>query len=553
MVFRRRSKSHDLYSWWQLDRAKHYDHFIVKILCVSCFTLACVHVLISIVLPVCVLQFSSRIEENATLWPQRNTLFTRTNRALSATIQTKPIYAYDRRSRQHPRWGETVEDEQRYGMDFGPVLDFIVNSSSAAYLSQQANTHLKDTRYVSTTDHMNDVGGWLPETLYVIDGKGLWTSRRHQDCNAYGRGILKDKVIPIGNSVQSALQYLQSEPEETCKLWPRLCRTIYNDDDSTSGFPYLAYFSDFTGCNFHNYKGEYSVPLFTAAVAVECNHAFALPTHEILEMIKSDPQEWDEFFAESQLAYPWDSKLFQVVWRGALTGPYVNETYKNTRWHTLRTLHTIKKEFVKLGNAENLFLFDVGAVRLPPRKANSLWKNSLHEVGGLVPPIDPMSDFQKYRAVLDLDGNSWSSRFNLLLCYNAVVIKVEPTWVDMLYFKKQRDDQSQLEPWKHYIPAKADLSDLFEKASFVLDPANDEFLKNMIGEANTWCRNNLVKRSIDSAILDTFERYVELIDIGNPDWRKQQWRSAKGEIFAPNSQLRMELVPVSSDGKSSVE
>ena len=38
-------------------------------------------------------------------------------------------------------------------------------------------------------------------------------------------------------------------------------------------------------------------------------------------------------------------------------------------------------------------------------------------------------DFQKYKAILDIDGNAWSARLGKLLCYNLVVIKVEPMFV----------------------------------------------------------------------------------------------------------------------------
>ena len=35
-------------------------------------------------------------------------------------------------------------------------------------------------------------------------------------------------------------------------------------------------------------------------------------------------------------------------------------------------------------------------------------------------------NFQKYKAILDIDGNAWSARLGkLLLCYNSVVIKVQ--------------------------------------------------------------------------------------------------------------------------------
>ena len=36
----------------------------------------------------------------------------------------------------------------------------------------------------------------------------------------------------------------------------------------------------------------------------------------------------------------------------------------------------------------------------------------------------PFNDQMKFKAIIDIDGNTWSSRFPELLCTNSVVIKV---------------------------------------------------------------------------------------------------------------------------------
>eukprot|EP00978_Attheya_sp_CCMP212_P020840 scaffold60199_cov103-Attheya_sp.AAC.1 len=65
----------------------------------------------------------------------------------------------------------------------------------------------------------------------------------------------------------------------------------------------------------------------------------------------------------------------------------------------------------------------------------------------------PFDDFQKYLAIVDVDGNSWSGRFSQLLCMNSVVLKVEPEFAD--YF------MPELQPWVHYIPVHLNSTDLF--------------------------------------------------------------------------------------------
>lgn len=66
--------------------------------------------------------------------------------------------------------------------------------------------------------------------------------------------------------------------------------------------------------------------------------------------------------------------------------------------------------------------FDVGLTAVPERYSDEV---NISEVGGLKEGIWPMDRFQKYTAVLDMDGESWSSRFGGLLCLNSVILKVE--------------------------------------------------------------------------------------------------------------------------------
>jgi hypothetical protein len=37
----------------------------------------------------------------------------------------------------------------------------------------------------------------------------------------------------------------------------------------------------------------------------------------------------------------------------------------------------------------------------------------------------PMEDSMRFKAVIDIDGNSWSERFPRLMCYNSAVIGID--------------------------------------------------------------------------------------------------------------------------------
>jgi len=151
-------------------------------------------------------------------------------------------------------------------------------------------------------------------------------------------------------------------------------------------------------------------------------------------------------------------------------------------------------------------------------------------VGGLVGGISPQESFQEFLAILDLDGNSWSSRFGTMLCYNSVIVKVEPRYVDYFY--------SDLVPWKHYVPVRDDLADLEEVSDFLVNPENDGIVKAIVANANQWCAQRLVTNELAKDALDIYEEYVGLLETSNSKW-SQQWQTEKNQI---SSGLELKLL-----------
>jgi hypothetical protein len=447
----------------------------------------------------------------------------------TATAATKGI---NRLPRSFPRWGTTIQEENHYGIDIAPLMDFIVNSSVVAYARKQDLYH---PSYIATTDHSDAVGKWFPEVLYVVDHRGVYISQRHRNITALEVSTVADKLVPTEKLMNHALQLLHSNVKYSEKTWPRLTKTlIRNQNPSSSGFPMLFWFGDYTECNYQNWKGNLSIPLFTYAASVNCNYTFPFVTYQTG---RDANVKWSDIIPEQNRQYPWEKKIPSVVWRGSLTGKMHNETHKSPRWNMVQKVTEMKRKYYNETESTHPFVLDVAATRLPPRHKD--WRPNLSELGGLVESMS-MDDFQQYRGVLDMDGNSWSSRFGRLLCYNSVVLKVEPSWVDYFYFKDGRKNAPKLQPWVHFIPVKADLSDLLDIATFVADPQNDVFLTNMVNEANTWCSRNMIRRQISIDILNIWERYVQLFDIGNSNWTEQHWKRAKEEIFQPYNPLYMD-------------
>lgn len=66
-----------------------------------------------------------------------------------------------------------------------------------------------------------------------------------------------------------------------------------------------------------------------------------------------------------------------------------------------------------------------------------------------------LPDLTKYMYLIDIGGNGWSGRLKFLLFMRRPLFLVDRVYVDYFY--------EDLKPWIHYIPVRADLSDLMEK------------------------------------------------------------------------------------------
>jgi len=127
-------------------------------------------------------------------------------------------------------------------------------------------------------------------------------------------------------------------------------------------------------------------------------------------------------------------------------------------------------------------------------------------------------------------GNSWSSRFASLLCYNSVVIKLEPKYVEYFY--------SDLKPWTHYIPVKDDLSDLEENVAWAMDPKNEDTVKDIVTSANEWCAQRMIPEEFAKDLLDIWQAYVRLLDRADSDWQAK-WLKKRKEIQSNDSGLAL--------------
>lgn len=277
---------------------------------------------------------------------------------------------------------------------------------------------------------------------------------------------------------------------------------------------YLIYnrdrYGDFKTCNYKNYE-EDSIPLFTACAMKDCKYAFPMPNYMTIIDTQVSDENWRGVFEQFNQLYPWESKIRKVVWRGVLSEAEITKALTSARWRVAKYVYEAKND-----------QFDVGLTGIPSWLTEKI-DFDLSQIGEFKSGINPMSAFQQYAAILDMDGNSWSARFGTLLCYNSVVIKIEPKYFDYFY--------TELKPWTHFIPVKNDLSDLQENVAWALDPQNEIAVKNIITSANQWCSQRIIPEELAIDLLDIFESYVRLLDRADANWI-YEWQKAKQEIMS---------------------
>jgi hypothetical protein len=371
-------------------------------------------------------------------------------------------------------------------------------------------------------------------------------------------GLFRDP--PNGTSSGTKEDPLAMNAEAALSRWPSLIPAFRD-----GGFPFVLFEGDYRSCNYRNYRVPpennnksnnhpkrtarmASVPIFTTCARVNCTHAFPFPSYEFLSEIKPLERDWRNIFHVNHLRYPWHSKIRKLVWRGGLTGPI--ERYSSPRAR------------IALFAAEHRGhpLLDVGLHSIPerhwpnrtarPRQAGASGQGGglrggrrryavnltalLGANNGSLAEFIPKENFASYVAILDTDGNSWSSRFGRLLCTNSLVIKVEPQYVDHFY--------RYLVPWKHYVPVQYDLSDLLRRVEWAMDPSNVGTVRRIVMDANRFCQERMVYGSVTDDILDIFEAYVKQLSRHDPHWQRKWTMYRQRELFSPSSGYQMQNV-----------
>ena len=101
---------------------------------------------------------------------------------------------------------------------------------------------------------------------------------------------------------------------------------------------------------------------------------------------------------------------------------------------------------------------------------------------------------QRGRYMLNLDGNVGASRIGELLWFGVLILPDSPL--------AQAGFVRRLQPWKHYIPVKADLSNLLARVQWMRE--NDRRVYDIAVQGHEFARDQLSARALRSLLRYTF-------------------------------------------------
>jgi hypothetical protein len=155
------------------------------------------------------------------------------------------------------------------------------------------------------------------------------------------------------------------------------------------------------------------------------------------------------------LQAPWRSRDDTVLWRGTTTGhgrisaPDMSAAnsvliQRSRLCLAVRGLAGVDAKFSKIAQSDD-----------PARD-----RARLEGAGIFGPHLEPAT-WAKHKYALDIDGNSnaWANLFQRLLLGCCVIKVASQRGYRQWYY-------DALEPWRHFVPVKADLSDLIEKIAW---------------------------------------------------------------------------------------
>lgn len=241
----------------------------------------------------------------------------------------------------------------------------------------------------------------------------------------------------------------------------KLIHQLHKHKPFPDGFFYLN-LAD--GCNGFQIDAENHMPILSFAKRKKSS-SILIPDFETLR----DHKQILEEINEGKKIFPWKKKSNKGFFRGSTTGGH----------YTLANYTSFVRSKAVLFSLHNPQLLDARFTRFV-QTTKDVEKKMRKE--GFSGKFTTVKDHLAYKYLLLIDGNTACySRPYWLLHSNSLMLKQGSEEI-MWYFPL-------LQPYKHYIPIKSDLSDLKKQLFWALD--HEEEVLKMIENANTFAKRNL--------------------------------------------------------------
>jgi len=204
------------------------------------------------------------------------------------------------------------------------------------------------------------------------------------------------------------------------------------------------------------YKG---IPMFSWCGSKETSD-MVFPTYELTEASLEcmGRQSLDTLAALGRNKVPWSEKTEKLFWRG-----------RDSRQERLDLVRLAKKHPESMNASITAFFF---------------FRDQEKDLGR--EPYVSFFDFFNYKYQMNIDGTVAAYRLPFLLAGGALVFKVDSPYYEHFYHS--------LVPWQHYVPVKADLSDLLERIQWAKD--NDQEAHEISRRASEFVRTHLTPHPV---------------------------------------------------------
>ncbi|KAL3793278.1 hypothetical protein ACHAW5_003951 [Stephanodiscus triporus] len=319
--------------------------------------------------------------------------------------------------------------------------------------------------------------------------------------------ILRDGEVLVTNHIRDKVAVKAADHArvrdvvETIRTGLDLVQSEHLPLKLESDLPVLLMSGDSSGCMIKNKFDTFDYPRIGWSLPSPAKYGqhwcktIPIPSYEIWHSFRKKSESRDMQFQKQSKMYPWSRKINKAVWRGGTT---CNPIYKESS-SFLNDISNIPR-----GKLVQLSMLHPTLIDAAFTKFNQEYEGREEELRNttILKKRMPFDDQMKFKAIIDIDGNDWSSRFPMLLCTNSVIIKIEPDFIEYFY--------DELTPMKHYVPASLD--NLTDVVMHVMDKDNEVEMKRIVLAANSWCRRKMNAKQIALDMIQQLRKYDTALD-----------------------------------------